>query len=472
MRYDGYSKESSSASRVPMHRSRSSDALRMRSTDVGGTSKKKLSGGEHSLCVPPAMEQILSVTRATSTPLGAFRNSTPTTEDTMHSRESLCEEPLDGKLVLDESTEDNQHVISEVDGKSEPPVDEGVHLAEDKTESSVPDGGKRILSADASTYVKNIQSGAEVGGESPLSAIHKRMNSESSNGSTSVVTFPGDCKHQGSDSAFSFTNSSLNTGSRSSSEGISPACEGQEGRLSATGVSPQPRKGPPYDSPKYPHISKEDVPSGKKTSVPRKQSKEDIDMLSLQQKFKELESKVAELDNQVTSLRQVPPFTSSGSQQRPSHFSDLDYQFEKLTSELSILDFLSNDTPTSEGGSIRSVPGFYASGSSKHIHHSVHQKTHQSSKIRKISAPSKSASNSQTQSPSVPCSKSHSQSLSHTRSYSPSGSPQPTLNQNSEPQSSKSSPRASESSEVGTPPIQDDVLMEKGILQHGPERMV
>ena len=394
----------------------------------------------------------------------------------MHSRESLCEEPLDGKLVLDETTEDNQ-LVNEVDGKTEPPVDEGVHLvSEDKTESTAPDGGKRIVSTDASTYVKNIQSGAEVGGESPLSAIHKRMNSESSSGSTSVVAFPGDCKHQGSDSAFSFTNSSLNTGSRSSSEGISPACEGQEGRLSATGVSPQPRKGPPYDSPKYPHISKEDVPSAKKTTVSRKQSKEDIDMLSLQLKFKELESKVAELDSQVTSLRQVPPFTSSGSQQRPSQFSELDYQFEKLTSELSILDFLSHDTPTSEGGSIRSVPGFYASGSSKHIHHSVHQKTdhpaHQGSKIRKISAPSKSASNSQTQSPSVPCSKSHSQSLGHTRSYSPSGSPKPTLNQNSEPQSPKSSPRASESSEVGNSPNQDDVLMEKGILQHGPERMV
>jgi hypothetical protein len=484
VRYTGYSKESSS-SRLPIHRSKSSDTLRYRTTDVGGNMKKKASG-EQAVYIAPPPEEILAVSRVISTPVGAFGESKPValstvTTDTRQSQESLCDE-IEEKSPLEEEEEEVSEERSE-DKKGKNSDDEGVHLtAEDKPSNGGQDPSKRTVSADASVYLKNT---SDVGGESPLSAIHKRMNSESSSGSTPVTAFPGDCKRQGSDSAFSFTNSSLNTGSRSSSEGISPVCDVPDGRVSATGVTPHPRKGPPYDSPKYPHISKDDTQSGKKPPAQRNTSKENVDMDSLQLKFKELESKVAELDSQVSGLRQTPPFTHTGSQQTPSHskFTDLDFQFEKLTSELSILDSLSQQPSSSESVALRNTAGFYSSGSSKHGLHqpflSSNQRKETTSqhptKGRKISAPPP-RQNVQSQSPVV-AAKSHSQSPRHTRSRSRSNSasrsPGPPSQNSLKAKSPRNYPRrGSAGSEPEESPLHDNPLAAKGIMQHGPERMV
>ena len=216
----------------------------------------------------------------------------------------------------------------------------------------------------------------ELGGESPISLLaHNRMSSESSSSSNPVLPFPGGCKTEGSDSAFSFTSSSLNTGSRSSCEGLTPAAETVDGYGAVSPIrtqdgcrssdSPRPAQsasGTITDSPSVP-LEKKDNKS---------YSKDEADLLTISMRFRELESQLAGLDTHISqwSAKEKTQLRRSATTQhwtttREEQFSDLDSHLEQLTSELTTLESFSQ--PRTDGGLDRGgVVEYYSLLTSQH----------------------------------------------------------------------------------------------------------
>ena len=190
---------------------------------------------------------------------------------------------------------------------------------------------------------------AEQGGESPISMMqHDRISSESSSGSN--LPFPGACKTEGSDSAFSLTSSSVNTGSRSSWEGLTSAQELAGGTSSVVSPTHSQDGSRPLESPR-PTSDKQSVPSVKRDS--RNSSKDKPDMMDISMGFRELQSRLAGLDvhiSQWSTTEKAPPSLPATTQHRTStqeeRFADLDSQLEQLTNELTRLDNISCRQPS------------------------------------------------------------------------------------------------------------------------------
>ena len=211
---------------------------------------------------------------------------------------------------------------------------------------------------------------AELGEESPVSLLqHDRMSSESSSGSNPVLPFPGACKNEGSDSGFSFTNLSLNTGSRSSWEGLAPATEVVDGGNSSVASPTHSQDGSrPSESPR-PTTDGLPVPSVKKDT--RKYPKDKADTTDISVGFQELQSALAGLDTHISqwsATEKAPPSLPTTVQHWTStqeeQFADLDSHLEQLTSELTRLDSISQ--PPLDGGSDRGSFSRPSSSSTSH----------------------------------------------------------------------------------------------------------
>lgn len=198
---------------------------------------------------------------------------------------------------------------------------------------------------------------AELGAESPIILLqHDRMSSESSSGSNPVLPFPGACKTEGSDSGLSFTNLSLNTGSRSSWEGLAPATEAAEGGNSSVASPTHSQDGSrPSESPR-PTSDGLPVPPVKKDT--KRYSRDKADVFDISMGFQELQSALAGLDTHISQwsvTEKAPPLLPATMQHWTStqeeQFADLDSHLEQLTSELTRLDSISQ--PRLDGSSDR-----------------------------------------------------------------------------------------------------------------------
>ena len=208
---------------------------------------------------------------------------------------------------------------------------------------------REVPSAQSNVDGPSTECLAEQGGESPISMMqHDRISSESSSGSN--LPFPGACKTEGSDSAFSLTSSSLNTGSRSSWEGLTSAHELAGGTSSVASPTHSQDGSRPLESPR-PTSNRQSVPSVKRDS--KNSSKDKPDVMDISMGFRELQSRLAGLDVHISqwstsekALPSLPASTQHWTSTQEERFADLDSQLEQLTNELTRLDKISCRQPS------------------------------------------------------------------------------------------------------------------------------
>ena len=326
-------------------------------------------------------------------------------------------------------------------------------------------------------------------GGSPIRANHNRMNSQSSNSSVPITTAHNDNgNNRGSDSAFSYTNSSLNPDSRSSSECIVPPPCGNEGHVSAAPPPQQPdsvnssnQTSPDAHGEEVQNSSSQPSQSAHGEEVQKRETAPLQKQLSFGSsivfmKFQEIESKVAELDSQVSLLQNysvdpsqsAPPAPLSGKQDVPQlTFSELDSHFEQLTSELSMLNSFS---PQPEDG-FKNQTGHYSSlpSSSRHGLGSARITSSKESNSPGISVKVGGNPDNLLQgSSSAKFKKARGSSPGRNENQAESNSSKSSLHQ----ESSIKQRKKSNQSWKGSSNSLDKFRLETGIVQHGPERVV
>lgn len=212
---------------------------------------------------------------------------------------------------------------------------------------------REIPSAQSNVDGPSTECLAEQSGESAIGMMqHDRINSESSSGSN--LPFPGACKTEGSDSAFSLTSSSLNTGSRSSWEGLTSAQELVGGTSSVASPTHSQDGSRPLESPR-PTSDTQSVPLVKRDS--KNSSKDKPDMMDISMGFRELQSRLAGLDVHISQWSttekaspSLPATTQHWTSTQEERFADLDSHLEQLTNELTRLDTISSRQPRDSFG--------------------------------------------------------------------------------------------------------------------------